>query len=100
MENLVVSLYGFWFWLTRKYRAAQYTEVADVLSAARTYLHTDYVSRASTLDRGFLLPAQVEALSILESHHTFVTHTSRRLHTFSECRKFVAEELAQLEKAA
>src|ERR1039457_6804120 len=36
MENLVYSLYGLWFWLTRKYRATVYTEVAQTLDSART----------------------------------------------------------------
>ena len=41
METLVLSLYGLWFWLTRKYRAAVYTEVAQTLDSARAYLITD-----------------------------------------------------------
>jgi hypothetical protein len=57
MENLVYSLYGLWFWLTRKYRAAVYNEVAQTLDSARTYLIADYATRASTRDRGSLLPA-------------------------------------------
>jgi hypothetical protein len=100
MENLVYSLYGLWFWLTRKYRAAVYNEVAQTLDSARTYLFTDYATRASTRDRGFLLPAQVEALTILDRHGELVARTSRRFGTFGECRKFVTEELADPPKAA
>lgn len=100
MENLVLSLYGLWFWLTRKYRAAAYNEVAQTLGSARTYLITDYASRASTRDRGFLLPNQIEALRILDRHGALVAHTSRRFASLSECRKFVAEELADPPKAA
>ncbi len=100
METLVLSLYGLWFWLTRKYRAAVYNEVAQTLDSARTYLITDYASRASTRARGFLLPDQIEALTILDRHTALVTRTSRRFHSLRECRKFVAEELAEPPKAA
>jgi hypothetical protein len=100
MENLVYSLYGLWFWLTRKYRAAVYNEVAQTLDSARTYLFTDYVARASTRDRGFLLPDQVEALNILDRHGALVARASRRFDSLSECRKFVTEELADPPKAA
>jgi hypothetical protein len=100
MENLVYSLYGLWFWLTRKYRATVYTEVAQTLDSARTYLIADYATRASTRDRGSLLPAQVEALSILDRHGALVARTSRRFDSLRECRKFVTEELADPPKAA
>jgi hypothetical protein len=100
LENLVLSLYGLWFWLTRKYRAAVYSEVADTLDSARAYLVADYAARASTRDRGFLLPNQVEALRILDRHTALVTRTSRRFDSLAECRKFVEEELAEPPKAA
>jgi hypothetical protein len=100
METLVVSVYGLWFWLTRKYRAAVYSEVAHTLDSARTYLITDYANRASTRARGFLLPYQVEALRILDCHTEFAARTSQRLHSLRECRKFVSEELATPPKAA
>jgi hypothetical protein len=100
METLVLSLYGLWFWLTRKYRAAVYTEVAHTLDSARTYLISDYNNRASTRARGFLLPDQVEALSILDRHTEFAARTSQRLYSLRECRKFVAEELTTPPKAA
>jgi hypothetical protein len=100
MENLVLSLYGLWFWLTRKYRAAVYNEVAQTLDSARTYLYTDYANRASTRARGFLLPNQIEALTILDRHTAFVTRTSLRFDSLAECRKFVVEELADPPKAA
>jgi hypothetical protein len=100
MESLVFSLYGLWFWLTRKYRAAVYNEVAHTLDSARAYLISDYTSRASTQTRGFLLPDQAEAIRILDTHTEFATRTSQRLQSLNECRKFVAEELAEPPKAA
>jgi hypothetical protein len=100
MEDFVLSLYGFWFWLTRKYRATCYKEVADILNSARVYLSSDFLTRASTRDRGFLLPHQAEALAILERQAAFVAQTSHRFDSFSECRKFVTEELTQRPKAA
>ncbi len=100
MENLVLSLYGLWFWLTRKYRAAVYNDVANSLYSARIYLLSDYANRASTRDRGFLLADQVEALNILDRHVALVADTTRRFDSLSECRKFVAEELTEPPKAA
>jgi hypothetical protein len=100
MENFVLSLYGLWFWITRKYRATCYTEVAHTLNSARTYLSTDFAARASTSDRGALLPHQAEALTILERQADFVARTSHRFNSISECRKFVTEELTQPRKAA
>ena len=96
MENLVLSLYGLWFWLTRKYRAAVYSEVAQTLDSARLYLIADYATRA----RGFLLPDQAEAIRILDRHTAIVNHTSQRFDSLRECRKFVAEELADPPRAA
>ena len=100
MENLVLNLCGFWLWLTRKSRSSRYTEVADTLTSARTYLWTDYANRASTRDRGSLLPEHVEALRILERQATLVAQTSRRFDSLSECRKLMTEELMQPPKAA
>ena len=100
MENLVLSLYGLWFWLTRRYRAAIYNDIAQTLDSARSYLRTDYAARASTRDRGFLLSDQVEALTILDRHVALVSRTSLRFDSLSECRKFVAEELNDSSKAA
>jgi hypothetical protein len=95
LETLVFSLCGFWLWLTRKSRTSRYSEVADTLASARTYLWTDWTSRASTQARGFLLPEQAEALTILDRQAEFLAQTSRRFHSLRECRKLVVEELTQ-----
>ncbi|HEX9201155.1 MAG TPA: hypothetical protein VF865_16465 [Acidobacteriaceae bacterium] len=95
MDTLILNLCGLWFWLTRKYRATQYSEVAGTLNSARVYLWSDYATRASTRDRGSLLPHQLEALTILERHGTLVSETSRRFESLSDCCKFVAEELSE-----
>jgi hypothetical protein len=100
MEKLVLNLCGLWFWLTRKYRATRYTEVADTLNSAWSYLSSDYASRASTRDRGFLLPEHAEALTILKRHVALVDRTSRRFDSLSECCKFVEEELSEPPRAA
>jgi hypothetical protein len=100
METLVLNLCGLWLWITRKSRTSRYSEVAGTLASARSYLWTDYSSRASTLDRGFLLPEQIEALTILERQTALVTQTSQRFDSLSECRKLITEELAQPPKAA
>jgi hypothetical protein len=100
METLVLNLCGFWLWVTRKSRTSRYTEVADTLTSAHTYLWSDYATRASTLERGFLLPEHAEALTILERQATLVTQTSHRFDSLSECRKLITEELADPPKAA
>jgi hypothetical protein len=100
MERLVLFLCGLWLWLTRKRRATRYVEVAGTLHSARLYLWSDYANRASTRDRGSLLPDQLEALSILERQVSLVTETSRRFDTLTECCRFVTEELTQTQKAA
>lgn len=95
MEAFVLSVYGLWFWLTRNYRAARYREAADSLRAARLYLLNDFATRASTRDRGYMLPHQVEALELLERHGAFIAQTSRRFRSLSECCRFIAEELTE-----
>jgi hypothetical protein len=99
MEAFVLSLYGLWFWLTRKYRAARYREAADSLKAARIYLLNDFGTRASTRDRGYMLSHQVEALELLERHSAFIAQTSRRFASLSECCRFITEELTQPQAA-
>ena len=75
MEKAVLKLCGLWLWLTRKSRASRYCEVANTLASARIYLFSDYTNRASTRDRGLLLPHHVEALTILERHIAMVYNT-------------------------
>ncbi len=100
MEKLVLKLCGLWFWLTRKSRTKRYSEVANSLTSARIYLFSDYTSRASTRDRGLLLPHHVEALAILERHIALTYNTANRFDSLNECCKFVTEELADQSKAA
>ena len=100
METLVLNLCGLWLWLTRKGRTSRYSEVAHTLHSAHTYLWADYATRASALDRGFLLPEQSEALVILERQAALVACTSNRFGSLSECRKLISEEFTQSQKAA
>jgi hypothetical protein len=100
MEKLVLNLCGLWFWLTRKSRTNRYSEVANSLTSARLYLFSDYTSRASTRDRGRLLPQHIEALSILEHHIALTYNTAQRFDTLDECCKFVTEELTPPSRAA
>jgi hypothetical protein len=93
METSVMYICGVWFWLTRRFRMDSYSEAAETLQAARAYLAHDFAARASTRDRGHLLPDQIEALELLESHGRFAAGTVRRLETLSECCRFVIEEL-------
>src|SRR5579872_4687166 len=97
METFVLTLYGLWFWLTRDYRATHYSEAASTLNSARAYLFSDFSGRASTRDRGTLLPHQMEALAILEQHGALVDRTSRRFTSLSECCRFVTAERTQPE---
>ena len=100
METVVLHLCGLWLWLTRKSRTSRYSEVAHTLNSAWSYLWSDYATRASTLDRGFLLPEQTEALTILDRQAALVSETSSRFHSLSECRKLITEVLGQPSKAA
>ena len=95
METLVLSLYGLWFWMTRDYRASRYREAASTLNSARSHLWNDFATRASTRDRGALLPHQVEALAILERHSALADRTSHRFNSLGNCVRFIFEELAQ-----
>lgn len=99
MEKLVLSLCGLWFWLTRKYRATQYREAAEWLTSAYNSLEADLYSRWSTRDRGYILPFQAEALSILELHSRSTVQTANRFESLLECCRFIAEELAGVPKA-
>lgn len=96
MEKLIFSLYGFWFWLTRKYRSAVYNEAATALAEAREYLWNDYATRASTVDRGWLLPQHLEALAVLERHSALTARNSSRFVSLRECIRFIAEELSEV----
>jgi hypothetical protein len=95
MEAIIFAVYGLWFWLTRGYRAAHYSDAASTLSSARSYLWRDFSNRASTRDRGTLLPHQVEALDILERHSTLACRTSRRFESLGDCCRFISEELTR-----
>ena len=95
METIILSVYGLWFWLTRSYRASHYSKAASTLSSARSYLWRDFANRASTRDRGTLLPHQVEALDILERHSTLACRTSSRFESLSDCCRFITEELTR-----
>jgi len=97
MEKLVMFLCGLWLWLTGKRRSATYREGANTLHAARLYLISDYASRASTQERGHLLPDQVEALTILERQVDLADRTARRFESLTECYRIAIEELSQPE---
>ncbi|HEY5055291.1 MAG TPA: hypothetical protein VII58_03975 [Acidobacteriaceae bacterium] len=93
METAVLHLCGLWFWLTRRFRMDSYREASETLKDARAYLAHDFAARASTRDRGSLLPDQIEALALLERHGRFAARTVDRLESLSECCRFVIEEL-------
>ena len=93
MEKFVLSLCGLWFWLTRKYRTTHYNQAAGTLNSALNYLSADFCTRASTRDRGFLLPHHAEAIAILERHAAVITKTSLRFDSLVECCRYVTEEL-------
>ena len=94
MERVVLWLCGFWFWVTRRFRAGVYRQGADILSSAQEYLRNDYATWASTRDRGGLLPFHNEALDILEHQQAEAITIADRLESLAECCRFVTEELA------
>ena len=100
MAKTVLFVCGLWLWLTRKRRATRYGEVANSLQSARLYLFSDYATRASTQDRGYMLPEHVEALHILERQLGLVSRTSSRFHSLIECYRLATEEFTQPPEAA
>lgn len=93
METIILYVCGLWFWLTRRFRMDSYREAAETLSAARAYLAQDFTARASTRDRGGLLPDQIEALALLERHGKLAARAIRRFDSLGDCCRFVIEEL-------
>jgi hypothetical protein len=85
MEQTVLFFYGCWLWLTRKRRTLRYRQIASSLHSASVYLSSDFAGRASTRDRGFLLPDQEEALGILQQQSTRAFQTSRRFESLRKC---------------
>ena len=100
METTVLYLCGFWFWLTRKHRVAAYSDAARQLELARRYLSQDFNSRASTCDRGRMLPQQLEALALLDHHAEQTLATASRFHNLIACCRFVAGELREATNAS
>ena len=93
METTILYICGLWFWLTRRFRMDSYAEAAEFLKAARIHLEQDFAARASTRERGHLLPDQIEALALLEQRSAIAAHTVHRLESLAECCRFVIEEL-------
>lgn len=93
MERFVLFLCGCWMWLTRKRRTARYREVAISMHSAALYLRNDFASRASAKDRGFLMPYQVDALSILQRHSKQAFQTARKFDSLLGCYRLMKQEL-------
>lgn len=100
MDRLVIYLCGLWFWITPRHQASRYRQAAEFLNSAKLYLLSDFNTRWSTRDRGFLLPPQVEALRILEQLQSLASQPPSRLQSLSECVQLVSEELLEPPKAA
>jgi hypothetical protein len=99
MERLVLALCGIWVWMTRRRRIVAYIAAAKTLEFAHAHLLHDFSSRASTSDRGTLLPHQMQALSLLENHATETYMAVAHLSTLGPCCRFVAEELRERTQA-
>lgn len=93
MERIVVYICGLWFWVTRRWRVYAYSEAAATLELAHAYLLRDFFNRASTRDRGLLLPFHHEALAILQNHAIDTYVAATRMANLRECCQFVSEEL-------
>jgi hypothetical protein len=96
MDKMVIALCGIWFWLTRAWRVDTYCAAAETLELAHAYLLRDFAARASTRDRGILLPQHHEALSILQRHAIDTYVTATRFAKLRDCCRFVAEEMRAL----
>jgi hypothetical protein len=86
---------GFWFWLTRRYRVCAYSQAAGSLYSAHAYLVADFLRRASTQDRGALVPHQLEALDILQQYGTETYVIATRFASLRECCRYFADELTR-----
>jgi hypothetical protein len=95
METIVLSMCGFWFWLTRRYRVCAYSQAAGSLYSAHAYLVADFLRRASTRDRGALVPHQLEALDILQQHGTETYVSATRLASLRECCRLFREHMTE-----
>jgi len=99
MNRIVFALCGIWVWITRRRRMEVYAEAAKTLELAHACLLRDFFSRASTSDRGALLPHQAEALALLEHHATMTYIAVSRFPSLRWCLSFVAEELSRFAPA-
>jgi hypothetical protein len=99
MERIVLTLCGLWVWMTRRRRIAAYIAAAKTLEFAHAHLLHDFSSRASTSDRGTLVPHQIEALALLEKHATGTYIAVEQLSNLGRCCRFVAEELRERTQA-
>jgi hypothetical protein len=93
MEELVLFLCGLWYWLTRHAHIGRYRRSANTLQSALNYLWSDFANRASTRDRGCMLPNQIEALAILREQRACVLLASRHFESLRACCEFVRREL-------
>jgi len=93
MDRIVVTMCGVWFWLTRRRRIRAYSSAAYTLTLAHARLQREFYSQASTRDRGTLLPGQLEALGILESHAVSTYQWASRFDSLRECCRYVSGEL-------
>jgi len=93
MDRIVLTMCGVWFWLTRRRRIKAYSSAAYTLTLAHARLQREFYAQASTRDRGTLLPGQLEALGILESHAISTYQWASRFHSLRECCRFVFGEL-------
>jgi len=88
-----VTMCGVWFWLTRRRRIRAYSSAAYTLTLAHARLQREFYSQASTRDRGTLLPGQLEALGILESHAVSTYQWASRFHSLRECCRYIFGEM-------
>ncbi|HEX3569671.1 MAG TPA: hypothetical protein VHU44_02495 [Acidobacteriaceae bacterium] len=95
MDKIVLSICGLWFWMTRRRRVTAYSDAAATLELAHAYLLRDFYCRASTRDRGILLPHQTEALSILQNHAIDTYVAATRFSSLGECYRLVTDELSR-----
>jgi hypothetical protein len=65
MERIVKIVHNIYVCLIRrKHYRMQYVQALRKVRHAKRYLEQDFFTRASTLDRGYLLPAHEQALFV------------------------------------
>jgi hypothetical protein len=78
MEKIVLAMCNLWYYIRRRHYRLKLRQSQRKLRHEHTKLENDYFTRASTLDRGYLLPDQEDHLRQLHLRDLHHEETIRR----------------------